>query len=249
MSCPICAEENKVALGIKEGWTWVRCTGCGLSYIDPLPTSEELNNYYSQYGVNKKNIKNAARKVKRFKRKFWPLLFLSKGKSFLDVGCNTGFAVEAARLLGCEATGIDLSDEAIDIAKKSYKNCRFFNLTIEEFAKNGTKHDIISCAEVIEHVTDAHSFIDAVWSLLKIDGILYLTTPDAGHFRVPKSFLEWNDVSPPQHTMLFTRKSIKSFLESHGFDVLYFQPMLKPNIRLVAKKCEFLSKDSLNKSE
>ncbi|MEJ1335487.1 MAG: class I SAM-dependent methyltransferase [Candidatus Sedimenticola sp. (ex Thyasira tokunagai)] len=236
MSCPLCTEENKTALGIKNGWTWVRCTDCGLSYIDPLPTSEELRDYYSLYGVNKKNIKNANRKVRRFKRKFWPLLFLTKGRSFLDVGCNTGFAVEAARSLGCEATGIDLSDEAIDIAKKSFKHCRFFNVTIEEFAKTEKQYDIISCAEVIEHVTDAHSFLDKIHSLLKAGGILYLTTPDAGHFRVPKSFLEWNDVSPPQHTMLYTKKNIKKLMSEHGLDVLYFQPMLKPNIRLVAKK-------------
>lgn len=165
-----------------------------------------------------------------------PLLFLTKGRSFLDVGCNTGFAVEAARLLGCEATGIDLSDEAIDIAKKSYENCHFFNVTIEEFAKTDKQYDIISCAEVIEHVTDAHSFLNTVQSLLKTGGVLYLTTPDAGHFRVPKKFLEWNDVSPPQHTMLFTKKNIKNLMNKHGLDVLYFQPMLKPNIRLVAKK-------------
>ena len=236
MSCPFCKTSEFTLIGDKEGWRWVRCDNCELAYINPLPTDEQLRDFYSKYPANYKNVKNSQRKISRFKRKLWPITLMTKGRRFLDVGCNTGFAAEAARQLGCDSHGIDLSDEAIEIASGLYPKCHYYHETIQSFSTRGVQFDIVSCSEVIEHLNDIDSFISSLSSLVAKNGILYLTTPDAGHFRVPNDFLAWKDVTPPEHAILFQKKHVKSLLEKSGFRVKYFLPMIKPSIRVIAEK-------------
>jgi len=82
MSCPICDSREFHPVGKKENWLWVTCAECQLIHLNPMPTDVQLNDYYSKYYANKKNIKNSLRKIGRFKRKIWPVSFLSKVKSF-----------------------------------------------------------------------------------------------------------------------------------------------------------------------
>lgn len=236
MGCTICSSENYFEVGTKNRCRIVRCASCGFYYLDPLPTVEKVDEIYGEYWANHKNIGNAKRKIGRFKRKIWPLTKLTSGREFLDIGCNIGFAVEAARRLGCSATGIDLSSEAIAIATDLFPANRFFNVSSQDFVSTGKSFDIIVCSEVIEHLTEVHSFMHSIRCLLKQGGFLYLTTPDAGHFRVPNNFLSWDAVIPPEHTGFFTKKIIKQLFAEHGLRVVYFQPMLKPNIRVVARR-------------
>jgi 2-polyprenyl-3-methyl-5-hydroxy-6-metoxy-1,4-benzoquinol methylase len=182
-------------------------------------------------------VRNAARKVRRWRRKLWPLKFLARGKSFLDVGCNTGFAVEAARQLGFDATGYDLSDEAVDIARWTYPASTFRHGTAQAAAETGDRHDVVLCAEMIEHLTELESFAGALARLVRPGGVLHLTTPDTGHWRTPKDLLNWKEVCPPHHLMYFNRDQIRRFLEHAGFRVSYFSPVLhKPSIRVFARR-------------
>ena len=66
--------------------------------------------------------------------------------------------------------------------------------------------------------------------------ILYLTTPDAGHWRVPRDFVSWSAVSPPLHVTYFSREGLRRILERHGLQILYFQIAVKPGIKILARK-------------
>jgi len=237
MSCYVCRADDPEEIGRKNGHRVVRCRNCGFYYVHPLPTPETLREYYSRYGANLKNVRNAAWKLRRFKRKILPLIFFTRGRDFLDIGCNIGFGAEAARRLGCRAVGIDMSDQAIDLARQMYPKNTFHNLSALELADQVDRtFDIVLCSEIIEHLSDIHAFMASLRSLVKPGGILYLTTPDAGHFRVPKDFLSWKEVIPPEHIGFFNRAILQRLLAQYGFRVLYFQPMLKPNLRLLARR-------------
>lgn len=51
--------------------------------------------------------------------------YLTPGSSVLDLGCGTGYTVNLLNTKGMRATGVDLSDEMIAIAKKQYPNTTF----------------------------------------------------------------------------------------------------------------------------
>jgi len=72
--------------------------------------------------------------------------------------------------------------------------------------------------------------------LLKKGGVLYLTTPDAGHFATPHRLEAWKEIMPPEHIVYFTRRGIKALFEKHGLKAKKFFFTLKPSLRVLAQK-------------
>jgi 2-polyprenyl-3-methyl-5-hydroxy-6-metoxy-1,4-benzoquinol methylase len=201
-----------------------------------MPSQEVIDAYYAKYWINEKNIRNGNKKIRKLKRILRPVLRKAPGNSFLDVGCNTGFGVEAARRLGFRASGIDLSGEAIEIAQRLYPENSFFTGTAQEFASRGEKFDAVLCREVIEHMPEVHSFMSALSSMIKIGGVLWLTTPDAGHFRVPRNFPEWKEVIPPEHVSFFNLSSLRRLLTGYNIVILRRKYEWKPSLRVLAQR-------------
>jgi SAM-dependent methyltransferase len=236
MSCPVCRADNFIGLGEKNGFPVVYCRGCSQRFVHPMPSDVVINAYYTKYWINEKNIRNGDKKIRKLKRILRPVLRKAPGTSFLDIGCNTGFGVEAARRLGSDSSGIDLSAEAIEIAQGLYPKNRFVTGTAQEFANRGESFDAILCREVIEHMPEVHSFMAALRSLMKIGGVLWLTTPDAGHFRVPKNFPQWKEVIPPEHVSYFNLKSLRRLFFGYGIEILHRRYELKPSLRVLARR-------------
>ena len=116
--------------------------------------------------------------------------FPLQGKRVLDVGCGGGILSESMAQLGAEVTGLDQSQIAIKIAqlhaKESNLSIDYKLLNIEDFLKkNKIKYDVITCLEMVEHVPNPASIIEACSKLLKKNGRLYLSTIN----RNPKAFL------------------------------------------------------------
>jgi 2-polyprenyl-6-hydroxyphenyl methylase/3-demethylubiquinone-9 3-methyltransferase len=107
-----------------------------------------------------------------------------KDKRALDVGCGGGLLSESLARLGANVTAIDPSKELVEQAKRHSQldpRTRTINYrgghTVEELAaEEKEKFDVICCLEVIEHVTDIHSLLNAMSSLLKPNGKLFLST-------------------------------------------------------------------------
>ena len=103
------------------------------------------------------------------------------GKNVLDIGCGGGILTESLAKLNANATGIDMSHDAIAIAKQhAEKSDLKINYTLssaEEFAKNNpAQFDIITCMEMLEHVPDPAAIIQAAASMLKPHGLLFFST-------------------------------------------------------------------------
>lgn len=237
MTCPLCHNSRFAALGVKDRHEIIRCLDCGIRYVRNMPTEAELAAYYAAYHGNLKNVRNAARKVRRWRRRLWLLRRLARGPAFLEIGCNTGFAVEAARRLGFHATGFDLSTEAIACAQATFAGCSFQHGTAETAAASGKRYDAVLCSEVIEHLTTLDGFANALGDLVTPGGLLYLTTPDTEHFMTPRDLLGWKEICPPHHLIYFNRAQILRFLQDAGFRVVLFLPVWhKANIRVIARR-------------
>jgi SAM-dependent methyltransferase len=223
-------------IGSKNGYQLLRCPECKTVTVDPWPTVEELIRFYQAYEGTTDYKRKKDKKIARARRRIRKLIDMTSGRTFLDVGCNYGFTVKAALDLGLEAHGIDIDATAVSASRDMFGRDYYETISVQEYAAKGKKADIIYTSEVIEHVPDPESFMAAIATILNPGGVLFLTTPDAGHFRVPRDFVKWGDVMPPEHITYFTQKGLMSLCARNGLIVNKFGFSLKPGIRLTAVK-------------
>lgn len=112
------------------------------------------------------------------------------GKKVIDVGCGGGILAESMTKKGADVTGIDLSDKALKVADlhslESGLSIRYKSISAEEMAEQEAgQYDVVTCMEMLEHVPDPGSVINACTKLAKPGGLVFFSTLN----RNPKSYL------------------------------------------------------------
>jgi 2-polyprenyl-6-hydroxyphenyl methylase/3-demethylubiquinone-9 3-methyltransferase len=112
------------------------------------------------------------------------------GKSVLDVGCGGGILSEAMALMGASVTGIDRGEAPLNAARQhlleSGLQISYLQTTAEALAETRAScFDVVTCLEMLEHVPDPRSVINACKTLVKPGGDVFVATLN----RNPKSFL------------------------------------------------------------
>lgn len=112
------------------------------------------------------------------------------GQKVLDVGCGGGILSEAMALRGAEVTGIDMGEANLNTAKlhalESGVKVDYQLIAVEDLAaKQPESFDVVTCLEMLEHVPNPESIIQACAALVKPGGKLVFSTIN----RNPKSYL------------------------------------------------------------
>ncbi|WP_372598149.1 bifunctional 2-polyprenyl-6-hydroxyphenol methylase/3-demethylubiquinol 3-O-methyltransferase UbiG [Amphritea sp.] len=112
------------------------------------------------------------------------------GKTVLDVGCGGGILSEAMAHRGAEVTGIDMGEAPLKVARlhglESGVNVSYRQVTVEQLAtEQPEQFDIVTCMEMMEHVPDPSSIVDACSQLVKPGGYVFFSTLN----RNPKSYM------------------------------------------------------------
>lgn len=112
-----------------------------------------------------------------------------RGARVLDVGCGGGLLSEALARAGAEVTAIDLAPNVLDVARlhlyESGLHVDYREISVEALAQQSpASFDAITCMEMLEHVPDPGSVIDACAALLKPGGKLFVSTLN----RTPAAF-------------------------------------------------------------
>jgi len=135
-------------------------------------------------------------KIEKGSRADIALKLLDKGDRLLDIGCGDGTLGYFAKNKYKEVYGVDISEEALKIAKKRDIIVEKVNLNEEKLPFENDYFDAVTCLDVIEHVFEPRDLIKEINRVLKRGGILIISTPN------------------------FTYKDIELLLSEHGFEVL-----------------------------
>ncbi|MDP6413668.1 MAG: bifunctional 2-polyprenyl-6-hydroxyphenol methylase/3-demethylubiquinol 3-O-methyltransferase UbiG [Gammaproteobacteria bacterium] len=112
------------------------------------------------------------------------------GKQVLDIGCGGGILAEALVHHGAKVTAIDLAEASLSVARlhqlESGLDIDYLNTSAEQLsAESKHKFDVITCLEMLEHVPNPASVIEACARLIKPGGLVFFSTIN----RNPKSYL------------------------------------------------------------
>ncbi len=112
------------------------------------------------------------------------------GKKILDVGCGGGILAESMAQRGADVTGIDMGKTPLEVARlhllESGADVDYKRIPAEQLAaEQPENYDIVTCMEMLEHVPDPSSIIEACAKLAKPGGHLFFSTLN----RNPKAYL------------------------------------------------------------
>jgi 2-polyprenyl-3-methyl-5-hydroxy-6-metoxy-1,4-benzoquinol methylase len=204
-----------------ESLNFYRCTESGLHFFYPNVTGsgdfyEKLQKFPWYYQEAKSEFDFAK-------------TYISKGDSVLEVGCGVGhfstvideyFGEETRRGDGAtkaiEYVGIEFSSRAKETA--SAKGIAVINESIQGFSQyNAGRFDIVCSFQVLEHVGDVSSFLEACLRCLKPSGRLIISVPNAESYVT----LGVNAVlnMPPHHITWWTEDVFKFVARRYGLIV------------------------------
>ena len=112
------------------------------------------------------------------------------GKRIVDVGCGGGILTESMAEQGAIVTGIDAGDAPLSAAREhqsiSGLTVEYIQAVPEAFAKtHANKFDVVTCMELLEHVPNPASVVQACAQLVRARGHVFFSTIN----RTPKAYL------------------------------------------------------------
>lgn len=101
-------------------------------------------------------------------------------KTLLDVGCGGGILSESLAKRQAIVTGLDASQDAIHAAREHAQqhnlNITYHPTTVEDYANSHPCFDVVTCMELLEHVPDFASVVQACSRLVKPGGCVFFST-------------------------------------------------------------------------
>ena len=213
----------------KNGFDFVTCRGCGSLFADPLPPTEQFERFYRD-GVSARfwgevflPVVESARRSALLLPKITRVLELCREAAvqlagIADVGAGHGAFL---REIGARQPGARLI--AIEPNAALAQRCRDTGIeTLESTCERidgrlEGRVDLVTCFEVLEHVTDTHHFVRQAFDLIKPGGAAIFTTLGCDGFDIQLLWEKSNSVMPPHHLNFCSRAGLRRLFEGAGF--------------------------------
>jgi methionine biosynthesis protein MetW len=171
-----------------------------------------------------------------------------KPKKILDIGCGDGFfALQIIKTTKAEVSGIDISKEAVEVARNNGINALNCDLNQDNICFETNSFDLVYLGEVLEHMLDPDCVLDEIYRILKPDGYLLLSTPNLAAwynrflllFGIQPIFTETSTrknfgrvlkflgegSQPVGHLRIFTLGALKKIIKSCNFEIVHIEAM------------------------
>lgn len=230
----ILSEKDRYGIPMKT----VVCRNCGLVMTNPHLSSDSFDSFYNfEYNQIYRGTEEAIdytfdEQVFRGGRicDFVEKTVSLSGKRILEIGCSTGGIVRAFEQRGCDAHGIDLSQEYIEYGRK--KGVQLECCTVTDLAKRGEIYDIIILSHVLEHFVDLKKNLDNIKKILNTEsGYIYIGVPGIKYLyhSYEGDFLR---LIQNAHVYIFSRDTLNRIMSESSFVPVYVTEQIQGIYRL-----------------
>lgn len=215
-NCTICGKNRSIFLFKKQeleadSISLYRCFDCNGIFLGNynLDYKADMYEYYKKYkGYSAEVIFNPLNTLS-YNKVLELFAKHTNGNSILDVGCGKGDFVYAGVKAGWNVNGIELSQVAVDVAKKfllPVTKIDFFSSEIHP-----ASYDVVTMFEVLEHLPDPVKFLVRAAEIVKPGGLIYLTTPNYNSFDRRIQGISWPEIHR-EHLTYFNTKILKKII-------------------------------------
>jgi SAM-dependent methyltransferase len=240
INCILCDKDStEILYNKKDKWAAsdlefniVKCVGCGLIYINPRPSEEEIVKFYPEFYSWKSDSENGSffsGRIKKLEKSYRYHLLNYEAKKvarfvniekpkLLDIGCGTGDRLDVFRKKGFVASGIEPSSSA-EYAKKKL-NLNVVQTDIFKANLPSSSVDIITLYHVLEHTHDPRRVLQEIRRILKQNGFLIIQVPNTDSFQYKLFRQRWSAMDVPRDLYYFNSSLINEILEKERFIVV-----------------------------
>lgn len=213
----------------------VRCTACGLVYVNPRPTEKEIENFYPQtyhpyqpHEETKPLYKEPMNPTKRI----------------LDLGCGSGSFLEKLHERNPSAAlfGLDFSPHAAETTRRKGFPVVQGTLADAHYADN--YFDEVYLKHVLEHIHDPMDLLKQIRRILKPGGSVIIMVPNFRSFSRMLFGKFWYALETPRHLYHFTPSTATKMFKQAGFsrvDIRY-----TPTPKFVLQSLSLLTRGKRN---
>jgi hypothetical protein len=218
MECAACGGATE-KIGSKFDVALYRCVQCGSVSAD---CQEPQASFYEEayfdggaYGYAQDTVSTTSQSgLDAAARR--RLAFLRGLQHVVELGAGAGSFVRAGLNAGIQILGVERSAHMREIARREH-DVRLY-AEVPELPGGSLALVLI---EVIEHIKQPQVFLRAMFnSVGRMPDRLLLTTPNGDAIRLIG--VEWNQVKPPEHLLLYTADGLRAVLASVGYKRIEF---------------------------
>ena len=213
-ACVACGSTNARPLGVKNDLEVVSCVECGSVYTPYSPWYSSAF-FYTGFYLSEEELSPPAFINTRLEEITAEFASYRDNNRLLDIGCGAGNLLQAARKNGWNAQGLDVSAGAV----KHVRSIGFevFEGELQDAAFPSESFDVVTAAELLEHLIDPQPLLCEVARILRPGGLFWTTTPHARGLSGRVLGVKWRCVWPPEHLQLFSIRGLTKLLREAGF--------------------------------
>ena len=223
--CPCCTSARTEPLYVARGHAYVACTACGSARLDPPPADEPADLYGTGYFVGGEDRggyvdyeadeaihrRNATARLRLIAS-----ALPGRGRDAVDVGCASGYVLDAYRDAGFIARGVDVSPWA---RERAGTHGHDVHATLKGALAASSHLRVVSFFQVLEHLADPDEALGEAAAALGPGGLIVVETWDVGSRVARLSGARWQQANPPSVHHLFTRNGLRELADRHGLRV------------------------------
>ncbi|GAA2127191.1 class I SAM-dependent methyltransferase [Nocardioides bigeumensis] len=244
--CVVCGPEapstpfvlTESMFGSGERFDYHRCDVCGSMQIDVVP--EDLARHYDPGLYSSFNVPDVIGprwQGSRTVRALWALrgrvhlatglagtgmpwlreAGAKQGDRVLDLGCGDGHELSRMRKLGFRR--LEGADPFLDVPEKTINGVRIVKAYHQDLPVD-SRYDLVVMHHAFEHVPDPRATLRSVRRVLAEGGSLLVRMPVMGQEAWDEYGVDWAQLDPPRHLVVYTLDGARRLFEEEGFRVV-----------------------------
>ena len=250
-SCPMCQNQGVLSFE-KSGFQYENCNSCNTLFVNPLPSQEAFNKYYTEapsvnyWASTFYKLTSESRREHLWKPKATAISEFMRQEGIqahriIDIGGGFGIFAEEITKLGL------ISPVIIEPGPLLAEECRDKGfMVVEKFLEDVNPEDLpigpkfFVSFELFEHLHSPRNFLSQLNKVMSSGDYFLLTTLSCTGIDIATLWENSNSITPPQHILFLNPNSMRALLEDFGFEVNVISTPGKLDLDILTNGKEFI---------